>query len=182
MINLIPNEEKKTMVEGFYYRIAATFIIALGLTMVILFSILLPSYVLSVEKKNFINDKLSLQETEPVSSDDKEVTMFINNLDKKLSLFENTEKSKFVFSERVINEILSRKLSDIKISEISYVNNKDTGIMTVSISGTAPNRETLLSFRRALEDSAIFKNVDLPISNFVKGSNIKFSLNLTPAI
>ena len=169
MINLIPNEEKKTMVEGFYYRIAATFIIALGLTMVILFSILLPSYVLSVEKKNFINDKLSLQETEPVSSDDKEVTMFINNLDKKLSLFENTEKSKFVFSER-------------KISEISYVNNKDTGIMTVSISGTAPNRETLLSFRRALEDSAIFKNVDLPISNFVKGSNIKFSLNLTPAI
>lgn len=182
MINLIPNEEKKIMVEGFYYRIAATFFMALGMTMVILFSILLPSYILSVEKKNFINDKLILQTTEPVSSDDKEVTMFINTLDQKLSLFEKTEKNKFLFSERVINEILSRKLSNVKISQISYVNNKDAGTMSVNISGTAPNRETLLSFRRALEESAFFKNVDLPISNFVKGSNIKFSLNLTPSI
>ncbi len=182
MINLIPNQEKKVVIEGFYYRILASFFIALGLTMVILFTILLPSYILSLEKKNSVNDKLLMQQKEPVSSDDKTVTDFINNLDQKLSLVEKSEKSKFVFSEKVIDEILFRKLSNIKILSISYTNNKDTGISSISVSGTAPNRETLLSFRQALEESKMFKNVDLPISNFVKGSNIRFSINLTPAI
>ena len=68
----------------------------------------------------------------------------------------------------------------IKISQISF---KDTGldVKEVNISGTAPSRERLSLFRRALEGDPLFKKVDLPISNFIKGSNIRFSLSLTPS-
>ena len=51
----------------------------------------------------------------------------------------------------------------------------------VTVLGIAPSRELLLLFRRALEDDVAFKKVDLPISNFVKGSNIEFSLSLIPS-
>jgi len=50
----------------------------------------------------------------------------------------------------------------------------------VSIEGIAPSREILLAFRRLLENDPLFKSVDLPISNFIKGSNIRFNLNLIP--
>ena len=71
-------------------------------------------------------------------------------------------------------------MSSIKITEILYQNDPQTG-ERINISGKAPNREVLLLFRRILEDNTAFSKVDLPISNFVKGSNIKFYLNLIPS-
>ena len=76
--------------------------------------------------------------------------------------------------------IILKKMSNIKITDISYENDPLKG-RKVSIEGNAPSREILLLFRRALEDDVLFKQVDLPISNFVKGSDIKFYLNLIPS-
>jgi hypothetical protein len=72
-------------------------------------------------------------------------------------------------------------MPDIKITQILYDNTVAKGDKKVNIQGTAPSRERLLIFRQALEGNPAFKKVDLPISNFVKGSNIQFSLSLTPA-
>jgi len=68
---------------------------------------------------------------------------------------------------------------NIKITDISYENDSLNG-KKISIQGTAPSREVLLSFRQAFENDNTFKQVDLPISNFVKGSNIQFYLSLIP--
>ena len=78
------------------------------------------------------------------------------------------------------NEILLKKSPNIKITRISYKDDLKTG-KKIDIEGLAPNREVLLLFRRALEDSTVFSKVDLPISNFIKGSNIKFHLSLIPS-
>ncbi len=71
-------------------------------------------------------------------------------------------------------------MSDIKITKISYQADKAKG-GTVSIAGTAPSRDRLLLFKKALDDDNNFTKVDLPISNFVKGSDIQFNLTLVPA-
>ena len=65
----------------------------------------------------------------------------------------------------------------IKINRIFFENDSLEG-RKVNINGVAQDREKLLLFRKALEDDILFKYVDLPISNFVKGSNIEFNLNL----
>ena len=75
---------------------------------------------------------------------------------------------------------MSEKMPDIKITQIQYRNESIKG-KTISISGVASSRDRLLLFKRELENNIAFKKVDLPISNFVKGSNIKFSLGLTPS-
>ena len=179
MINLIPNEEKKKKVKDFYFRLSVVFLIVLGFSMIIASVMILPSYFLSSVNKNLINARLEMQKNEPVPLLNQETLVIISDLENKLKLIENTKQDKYIISQWVISEILLKKMNDIKITEIVYDNTFSKG-KNISVSGIAPNRERLLLFRRELEDDIAFKEVNLPISNFIQGSNIKFSLKLIP--
>lgn len=179
MINLIPNEEKKKKVQDFYFRLAVVFLAILGFSMVIASVMILPSYFLSLVKKNLIGTKLEIQKNEPIPLLDQRILTTVSDLENKLTLIENIRKNKYIVSEQVIQEVLSKKMSDIKITEITYDNVALKG-KSINVSGTAPNRERLLLFRKAFEEDSTFKEVNLPISNFIKGSNIRFSLSLIP--
>lgn len=180
MINLIPNEEKKNKVKDFYFRLSVVFLIILGFSMIIASIMILPSYFLSSVKKNLVNTRLEMQKNEPVPVLDQKTLVDVSDLENKLKLIENTKQNKYTISQWIINEILFKKMNDIKITEIIYDNTFSKGKI-ISVNGTAPNRERLLLFRQALEDDIAFKEVNLPISNFIKGSNIKFSLSLIPS-
>lgn len=177
MINLIPNEEKKKITKDFYLRVITIIFIMLGAVMLIASILLLPAYFIFSANKNSANpeSELLIDETSSLPSEDP--ILIAKDLKNKLSIIENTQKNKFIFSQKIINEIILQKTPGIKITEISYQNDNKIG-RTVSVSGSAKSREILLSFRRALENDPTFSKVDLPISNFVKGSNIKFFLNL----
>lgn len=184
MINLIPNKEKKEMIKGFYYRLVILFLVVGGFSFLIVSVAILPSYFFSSVRNNIANARLEIQKGEPVPVPDQQTLLMIKNLNNKLDLIENAENDKFTISEKVINAIISKKMSNIKITDISYKNDQTIGSplsgKKISIQGDAPSREVLLLFRQALEDNSIFKSVDLPISNFVKGSNIQFYLSLIP--
>lgn len=179
MINLIPKEEKGKMARVFYYKLVVLLLLALGTSFLIILAAILPSYFLSSVKNNIVNAKLETQKSEPVPLPDQQTLLVIKDLNNKLSLIEHAENSKFTISEKVINAIISKKMADIKITDISYENDPLKG-KKVGIQGIAPSREVLLSFRLALENDKLFKQVDLPISNFVKGSDIQFYLSLIP--
>lgn len=181
MINLIPNEEKKIMIRGFYLRLAIVCLLALGLIMFIASATLFPSYFLSSVKRNLITQKLEIEKKGPTEESGKKTILDISMADKKLFLLEKAEKNQFLVSERVIKEIILKKIPSIKITEISFDKN-NVNDLRVNIRGTALSREKLLIFRRALEEDILFKNVDLPISNFVKGFNIQFYLSLVPSL
>jgi Tfp pilus assembly protein PilN len=180
MINLIPNQEKKEMTKGFRYRLAVLFLAMAGVSLVFAFMAVLPSYFLSSAKKRIVYSKLDIQKNEPVPLLEEQTVATIKDLNHKLDIVEKAEKNKFSISLKVINSIVLKKMPSIKITTFTYENVAVTG-KKISIQGTAPSREVLLSFRQALEDSTSFKQVDLPISNFVKGSNIEFYLSLIPA-
>jgi Tfp pilus assembly protein PilN len=180
MINLIPKEEKKRMTKDFYFRLALLFLVMLDFCVLVVTICVIPSYILSNVKNSVVNAKLIAQKNEPLPLFDQQTLAQIKDINNKLDLVENAEKSKFPLSEKVINAILLKKTSDIKITQILYNIDPILG-KKISITGAAPSREVLLLFRQALEDSAAFKSIDLPISNFVKGSDIQFSLSLIPS-
>jgi hypothetical protein len=180
MINLIPNEEKKKKVKDFYFRLAVVFFIVLGFSLVVATTTILPAYFLSLEKKNFVNTTLENQKKEPVPLFDQKNLTAVNDIKNKLKIIENAGQNTYVISTQIINEILLKKMPDIKIMEISYDNTSTLG-KTIILNGFASSRERLLLFRRALEDDVAFKKVNLPISNFIKGSNIQFSFSLIPS-
>jgi Tfp pilus assembly protein PilN len=180
VINLIPKEEKEKNAKIFYYRLLVLFLFMLGLSIFIGSISLLPAYFISNTKYLAVNQKLEAQKNEPLPSLSEETLLKVKALNFKLELIEKTQHNQFVVSQRIINAITSNKMPDIKITHISYENDPVKG-KKVNIEGTAPSREALLSFRLALEGDKSFKQVDLPISNFVKGSNIQFSLSLIPS-
>lgn len=180
MINLIPKEEKKKIIKNFYYRLVILFFSVVSAVIFVSLLAILPSYFLSSARSNIVNLKLEVQKSEPVPSPQEETLTVIKDLNTKLSLIEKNSNKQFLISQKVIDAILARKMSNIKITNISYQNDSSTGTK-ISIQGIAPSREVLLSFRLALEGDKLFKQVDLPISNFIKGSNIQFSLSLIPA-
>ena len=176
MINLIPNEQKKRMKRGFYYRLVVVFLIMFLVIVLLSTLAILPSYFLSFSENTLINQKLEVQKNELVPVGDQKILVAVGDLDSKLNLIENRQSVRFVVSEKIINPLILNKMPGIRITSIFYENDPTLG-KKVRIGGTAPSREILLLFRRAIEDDALFKQVDLPISNFVKGSNIEFSLN-----
>jgi hypothetical protein len=180
MINLIPKKEKQKITIGFYYRLMVLFLCTIDFCVFILIACLLPSYFFSFQKNVSVNLKLEAQAKEPLPLVDEQSLVVIKEVNSKLDLIDKDEKNKFLPSFQVINAVLLKKGSNIKITQIFYENDSAKG-RKISLTGTAPSREVLLSFRRALEASSDFKTVDLPISSFVKGSNIQFSLSLTPA-
>ncbi len=180
MINLIPKEEKKKIIKGSYYKLLILFLVLGSVSFLLALVAILPSYFLSSVRNNIVNTKLEMQKSEPVPLPDQQTLLAIKDLNNKLTLIENAQNNKFVISEKVINAIILKKILEIKITAISYENDPLKG-KKISIQGNAPSREILLLFRQALEDSVAFKQVDLPISNFVKGSNIQFYLSLIPS-
>ncbi len=168
------------MSRDFYLRLLTLFFTMLSISFIVASVLIFPAYLLSLVEKNVADTKLGSQESQPVSLPDQNTLTVVKDLNYKLSLIENIEKDKSIFSQNVINEIILKKVSNIKITEISYQNDPQKG-KQINISGTAGNREILLSFRKALEDSVSFSKVDLPVSNFIKGSNIKFYLSLIPS-
>ncbi len=177
MINLIPIEEKKEIKKDFFQRVLVVSLIMFIFLIVISIIAIFPAYFISLEKKTSLIKKLEIQKNEVMPELDQMALREIKNLDARLSLLEKARKNKYVFSAKVIDEILNQKVSGIKIKRIFYQNDSLEG-KKIKIDGVAERREQLLNFRRALESDSSFKNVDLPISNFVKGENIQFNLTL----
>ncbi|OGI92480.1 hypothetical protein A2933_01045 [Candidatus Nomurabacteria bacterium RIFCSPLOWO2_01_FULL_46_18] len=185
MINLIPNQEKKKKVRDFYFRLTTVTLFVFSLAVLIALVAMLPAYFLSSVKQNLAAEKLGSQSIEPVPLLDQKTQTIVDDLNSRLNLIEQAEENKYLVSVKIINEIMLKKMPDIKITQILY-ETEAKGLPAqagkkISVRGIARSREELLLFRRALEDNIAFTKVDLPISNFVKGSNIQFSLILIPS-
>jgi len=166
------------MKKDLYLRLIIVLFMMLGSAIFVSTALTLPAYFMSMVKNNSINTSLALQESTLISFTDKKVESTQKELDRKISLVKNTEGNKNIFSQKIINEVVLDKTSSIKITEINYKEDLKNG-NKIEVRGRAKNRETLLAFRRILEDNAAFSKVDLPISNFIKDTNIMFSLILT---
>jgi hypothetical protein len=98
-----------------------------------------------------------------------------------------------VFSERVAimktyvrDPVTSRILSTMTVEPTNGVSlNKieitpsEGGKGTVSLSGIAATRESLLAFVQKLQNKNIFSGVSLPVSDLASGSQIPFSLSFS---
>lgn len=177
MINLIPTEEQKSTTKNFYFRLVVIFFVLLAFCAFVAAVALVPAYLLALNKERISNSKLEIQKSETIPQLDKDTVSLIKDIDGKMKTIEGSIKNKFLVSQEIINQIVNSKMPDIKITRIAFDEDVALG-KKVSIYGTAPSRERLLLFRRSLEENITFTKVDLPVSNFIKGSDIEFYLSL----
>ncbi len=165
------------MRKEFRMRATVLFIWTLGMAALAAGIALLPSYFLASVKEKAASARLEAQSREAVPVADQRTMDIIRDVNAKIALVERGDENDFSVSEKLLTVIV-RKMPDIKITRLSFEDDAADG-KVLSVEGRAPSRERLLLFRRALEDDDSFKKVDLPISNFVRGSDIQFYVELT---
>jgi hypothetical protein len=75
-------------------------------------------------------------------------------------------------------KVASLKNPGIKISEIE-VGNSIEGMIPVSVTGVALTRDSLITWKKALENDAQVTKVDLPVSDLAKSKDIEFIVKIS---
>jgi hypothetical protein len=126
---------------------------------------------ISLEKQliqmNETNQNLSLAD----------INVFIGKVNTTLALFDSKNPSRNVY-QNIFMPVLEARPKSITISQFLYADRGASAGATLGLHGIATDRAALQSFKKILEDTGKFTSVDVPISNFVKRTNIDFTLTL----
>lgn len=175
MFNLLPNHSKKIISKDYILRRYSVILGVVVFVEIWLIIFLFPSLVTSYFKEKDLLYQVDSVKGSNIAKDAGLVSDMIVSTNTKLGLYEN----EFNYPQIVpiIKDILSYKTTSISFTDFMY---EFTGASTATISvrGRALTRESLVSFVRSIEDSNIFKEVDLPVSNLAKDRNIDFTVNL----
>lgn len=176
MLNILPKEEKKKILTEYRLRLAAVSFFAIATLTFSSLILLVPSYLLAVLKYNNAAQELAGLETKTniVTGQEKNVDTQITALNKKINLLLSGDTNRQLSPSQVIINILSIKGVMIKISGFTYEAIADQE--RVVLSGNAVNRDSLAQFVETLKKDPSFISVDLPISSYVKSTNIDFSI------
>ena len=175
-INLLPQKEKKR-VQKLYkaQRIKASswLVIILIIVSVIM---LAPLFLLS-ENIEFITE---IKNTELVKesgfNSSENIEEAIGMINSKALALSETQHIK-VYD--LFADIAEGDLKGISIRGLTFSFIEEEKV--IGITGTAINRETLLSFRRDLEQKPYSESVNLPVSNFAQNTDINFSIQVVIA-
>lgn len=169
-LNLLPPEQKKQIYlerinRWLVFYMASFCAILSGFFLVLLFIYAL----ISIESRTAQTSYRVAQtgsQGQDLSSYEKLAQNFNQELEKVRSIQKNHKNYSLLFEKLLPLVPLNIRFDSIQIN----ANGK------IMLTGFAYNREQIIEFKENLENSKDFSNVESPISNLVKQSNIDFSL------
>jgi len=176
MINFIPEKLKKNILLEHKFRVFSVFFVSFFIVMIFIIFLLVPAYTLSIARKVVIKNQLALVKNTTVNytEDSLNKVKDINEIVKILSVNVEVKKP----GSELLKQIISLKGNNIKISSISFDIDTSQNIK-ISMKGFSSTRESLTKYVKELKNTNLFSDVDLPVSNLVKSSDIDFTIGLT---
>ena len=173
MINLLPKQQKKELADEFRLRLALATLVLCFITLLLAALFLAPLFF--VAKKHEVQLEQELVTTREFTKNEitTQAKEIIKNVKIKTKDIGEYEKS-FLVTERVLDAVLAHVNGAVSIRTISYMS-KD-GKNGVSLTGIAPSREVLKDFVYRLGADTKLQNVTIPLSNYLKGQNLQFTI------
>jgi len=190
MINLLPPEEKEKLALNKKKKVTIIFWFLVFFFTICLFLVLIfvkNSILTQVEIQ-----KTLLSETEKESKGNaiKEIEKNINFMNSELIKLNSFYQKKVYFSD-IIERISKTLPSNVYLNNFSIVfspakkvkneeekkEETEEASLQISLSGYCPDRETLFEFKRNLEREKDFKKIFFPPTNWVKATDVEFSVN-----
>lgn len=181
MINILDTTEKKKILTEYRFRLASVSIFAVAALVTVSLILLVPTYMLAVSKNNNAEKDLAvLKEKYGSGGKEKDISTQIRDANNKISLLSNNDTNARLSPSQVVLNILKIKGSTIKIYGFTYdsVVNQERIVLV----GRALDRDSLASFVEILKRDPTFTNITLPISSYVKSTNIDFSIVIERSI
>ena len=170
MFNLLLTDDKKVIYREYYLRLFSVVFLVIFCIMVAASVFLLPSYIwLRITETDVAQKNVTL----PGVEQDKQLVATLTALKAKVDGLRTAES---VSLRDMIEGVIAARGSGIRIEAMDYsvVDNK----IVIRIAGVSSTRERLVAFSKTLGKDPLFSTVDVPVSNFVKDSNIEFSFDI----
>jgi hypothetical protein len=116
----------------------------------------------------------ALQQKYGDNTQEKDISTQIRDINNKILLLTSTSDGTQLLPSQTIQGILTTKTPAIKIIGITY--ESTAALDRIVLTGTALDRDSLALFAEDLKKDPTFTNVTLPISSYVKSTNIDFSI------
>ena len=175
MINLIPPDAQKQVKHEYWIRVVTIWMFLVGVSSLLCIFFLVPAYVLVHNQLESFSSQFKEADTNSESLKSSEAAIVhANAISALLTQSENTTN----FST-VLVQIEKVKTADMLLFDFNIIRTGDV-LTSIIISGTAPSRAALSSFRDALDANPLFGKVELPLSSLAKDKNIPFTITITP--
>ena len=178
MLNILPTTEKKKILTEYRLRLASMAFFAVAALILVSLVLLVPSYILAVTKFNSISSQITLQESkQDLTGQGKVIDVQVREVNKKINLFLLGRGVYRLSPPDIIAKIIAMRGSTIKIQGFDY--DAAGGQERLAISGVAADRDSLAQFVDVLKKDPTFTSIELPVSSYVKSTNISFSIMAT---
>ena len=175
MINLIPPGAQKKVKHEYWIRVVSVWLMLGAIAFLMITILNIPAYLLVKNQLEFLTTEYQS------ASDDKRVFAELsqelrdaNNIGTLL----RTQKETYLFSE-IITEIKTQAPGTVILRGFT-IRRDDGGIISITVRGQSASRNTLASFRDAIEASDMFESAELPLSNLAKDKDIPFNISIIP--
>jgi hypothetical protein len=178
-INILTPEYKKNIEREMRKR-SVVIIMLVGMALVLCAGILF-SGLYMYARVNYSIAEASLQSllTQDENQEYRDITKRIrgvNTITKKASLaFHQMQLS------HIVSSLQDQTAQEITLQEIRVVSAQEDAPGSLFVRGIANTREDLLFFVQALKNNPLFVDVIVPVSHFVAGTDVTFSLSATLA-
>lgn len=175
MYDLLPQENKKGLRNDYRYRLTILIIEGLLVTGILCLIFMVPSYFLTHSKLTTVKAREAELLKNQRAAEERVVSKELEESRNNMKFVEDGLVAHGV--QEVIDTVLSYKADTISIVGFNVVKAKEGEQYTVSVTGTADDRDSLVSFTKKLQKEKTFTNVVLPVSNLEKNRNIDFSMS-----
>ncbi len=140
---------------------------------------LVPSFVFMLSEKKSIEVVGDSVKNSSSSKEDEETKQIFDNTNKLLNYLSLSKPSFYTID--LLSKLIALDNSGIKMTDILYQRQSSTTAV-FTLKGVAVNRESLILFSKNISSDNLFKDVNLPVSNFAKDKNIEFSFDVKVSI
>ena len=181
MSNLLPLQEIKKIKLLYQKRFIVIVLISLAILSVVGSICLASLYYYSKKEESALLEKKAVYEKMEVGKLKRDLVSTISDMNSRLNSF---DEKRFVspLNASFIDPILKAQDKTVSISDFNYGLTSDKKSAKVNISGVSTSREAILSFADNLRQTPGISNVDVPITNFIKESNMPFSITVTVSL
>jgi hypothetical protein len=174
MINMLPVQERLKLLRAYRFRVAALVAGVVAFGMVIALALLVPAYLLTDIRRQTVIDRLTSMDSSELDTKVGSLNSIITDINTRLAVFQDPEKTVLISRDALL-PVLTHTNQNLFVNSFSATRTPDD-TLTISVGGVAKNRSALLAFERALRATPTFSGVNVPISNFVRGSDIIFTI------
>jgi type IV pilus assembly protein PilM len=176
VINVLPIEEKKSIRREYWVRLMTISFHLISFIGVLAVLLLIPSYFLSVSKESLAEEKLEEFNRLNPEISTLNIDNTINDINAKLTFLTKNDLNPEI-TEKVFGWVLKNKPQGITFSQMLFSKRTD-GSLALELHGVAGDRVALRDFKTILDSNPDYKEVNLPISNFLEKSDLIFTISI----